>query len=156
MTLHIAWILLEVHHHSQKDLVIHSKQKYLEMNNPQGNSIFLIKYSKCKFDLIKILAYWAQYYKPKILSLSAVLPSLSHATKSRDSRSQMIFKIGVYCNFNKKRLQHRCFPVKTTKFLPTAFFYRTPPVTDFESFSQQQSTFYSLGIATLKRWIFRK
>ena len=28
-------------------------------------------------------------------------------------------------NFNKKRLQHRCFPVKIAKFLRTAFLYDT-------------------------------
>ena len=32
------------------------------------------------------------------------------------------------CNFIKKRLQHRCFPVKFAKYLRTPFFYRTPPV----------------------------
>ena len=32
------------------------------------------------------------------------------------------------CNFIKKRLQHRCFPVKFSKYLRTPFFYRTPPV----------------------------
>ena len=32
------------------------------------------------------------------------------------------------CNFIKKTLQHRCFPVKLAKFLRTPFFYRTPQV----------------------------
>ena len=32
------------------------------------------------------------------------------------------------CNFIKKILQHRCFPVKLAKFLRTPFFYRTPQV----------------------------
>ena len=31
------------------------------------------------------------------------------------------------CNYIKKRLQHRPFPVNIAKFLRTAFFYRTPP-----------------------------
>ena len=65
------------------------------------------------------------------------------------SRSQMFFKIGVLKNFAdfkgkhlcwilfliirlatlfKKRLKHRCFPVKLAKFLRTPFFCRTPPV----------------------------
>ena len=37
---------------------------------------------------------------------------------------QLSFKIGVpqACNFIKKRLQHRCFPVKLAKFLRTPFF----------------------------------
>ena len=72
---------------------------------------------------------------------------------SRSSRSQMFFKICVIknaaiftgkhlccsllliefiknliCNFIKKRLQHRCFPVNIAKSLGTVFFYRTPPV----------------------------
>ena len=29
-------------------------------------------------------------------------------------------------NFIKKRVQHRCFPMKFTKSLRTAFFYRLP------------------------------
>ena len=58
----------------------------------------------------------------------------------RSSRSQMFFKIGVLknfaiftgkhlcwsllqaCNFIKKRLQHRCFPVHIAKFSGTPFF----------------------------------
>ena len=32
------------------------------------------------------------------------------------------------CSFAKKRLQHRCFPVKFAKFLRTPFFNRAPPV----------------------------
>ena len=32
----------------------------------------------------------------------------------------------------KKRLQHRCFPVRFEKFLITPFFCRTPPVAAFE------------------------
>ena len=53
------------------------------------------------------------------------------------SRSQMFFKIGVLknfanfagkhlcwnaCNFIKKRLPHRCFFVKSSKFLKAPFF----------------------------------
>ena len=32
------------------------------------------------------------------------------------------------CNFIKKVLQHRCFPMKFAKFFRTPFFYRTPPM----------------------------
>ena len=32
------------------------------------------------------------------------------------------------CNFIKKTLQRRCFPVKLAKLLRTPFFYRTPQV----------------------------
>ena len=59
--------------------------------------------------------------------------------KCRKSRSQMFFEIGVLknisnftgknlkaCNFIKKRLQHKCFPIKFEKFLRTPFFYRAP------------------------------
>ena len=35
------------------------------------------------------------------------------------------------CNFIKKKLQHRCFPVSVAKFL-RSYFYRTPPVAAFE------------------------
>ena len=42
----------------------------------------------------------------------------------RNSHPQMFFKIGVpqACNFTKKRLQGRCFPVKLVTFLRTLFF----------------------------------
>ena len=32
------------------------------------------------------------------------------------------------CKSIKRRLQHRCFPVKNAKFLRTDFFYRAPLV----------------------------
>ena len=35
------------------------------------------------------------------------------------------------CNFIKKTLQHRCFPVKIAKFLETGFFYITPLMAAF-------------------------
>ena len=65
----------------------------------------------------------------------------SISDKFKSSRSQMFFKIGVIknfadfnwslflikfqgqaCNFIKKRLQNRCFPVKFAKCLNTPFF----------------------------------
>ena len=49
--------------------------------------------------------------------------------KCRSSRSQMLFKIGVLklhawrpASLLKKRSQHKCFPVNSTKSLRTAFF----------------------------------
>ena len=36
--------------------------------------------------------------------------------------------IAVACNFIKKGLWHRCFPVNFAKFLRTPFSYRAPPV----------------------------
>ena len=80
--------------------------------------------------------------------------SIQQQLRYRGSLSQMFFKIGVLknfaiftgkhlcwslfliklikglksCNFIKKRLQHRFFPVNIAKFLSTAFFYRTLPV----------------------------
>ena len=61
----------------------------------------------------------------------------------RSSRSQVFFIIGVLINFAnftgkhlcwslsllKKRLQHRCFPVKFEKYSRNTFFHRIPPVT---------------------------
>ena len=42
---------------------------------------------------------------------------------------ELLFKnLACSCNFIKKRLQQRCFPVKVAKFLRTPFFYRTPPL----------------------------
>ena len=40
----------------------------------------------------------------------------------------MFFKT---CNFVKKRLEHRCFPVKLAKLLGTSFFHRTSKVAAF-------------------------
>ena len=45
------------------------------------------------------------------------------------------------CSIIKKRLQHRCFPVKFAIFLRTAF-YRTPPVATFETKYELQLPFY--------------
>ena len=39
------------------------------------------------------------------------------------------------CNFIKKRLQHRCFPVNIPKNFKNNFFYRTTPVDAFEWWS---------------------
>ena len=48
----------------------------------------------------------------------------------RSSCLQVFFKIGrKVCNFMKKTLQHRYFPVNIEKFLRKTFFYRTPLVT---------------------------
>ena len=62
----------------------------------------------------------------------------SHLRKIRSSRSQIFFKIGVLknfvkfrhnaCNFVKKRLQHRCFPMKIAKIFKNTYFYRAPLV----------------------------
>ena len=88
-----------------------------------------------------IILCFKKHSEPKVL---LQLPA-------RSSCSQMIFKIGVFknfatftgkhlcwslfhkvagfqaCNFTKKSLQHRCFPVNIAKFLRTAF-YRMSPV----------------------------
>ena len=80
----------------------------------------------------------------------------------RSSRSQMFFKIGVVkdftnfaekhlkaCNFLKKRLQHRCFHVKSAKFFKGTFFYRAPPVAAYSfwkaSIPSKSFTFWYLG-----------
>ena len=70
-----------------------------------------------------------------MLAFSEVISTkfLQNTGKSKSSHSQMFFKIlsiftGKHlkaCNFIKKRLQHRCFPVNIAKLLRTVF-YRTP------------------------------
>ena len=82
--------------------------------------------------------------------------------RHRDSCSQMFFKTGVLknleishrktpvsesifnkvaglkaCNFIKKRLEHRCFPVTIAKFLKIAFLYITPLAATSEGIAQQ-------------------
>ena len=83
----------------------------------------------------------------KIVPITAVIANANKKwikTKSRSSRSQMFFKIGVLknfapvlesiidkvaglkaCNFIKKRLQYRCLPVKFAKFYRTPFLQNT-------------------------------
>ena len=75
-------------------------------------------------------------------------------TGFRSSRSQVFFKIVVLKNFTnstrkhlrwslfsvknsiensiKKKLRHRCFPVKFANILRTPFFYKTSPMAPFE------------------------
>ena len=85
----------------------------------------------------------AAFDRIKLLCLKKILCTLSRsllvqARHYRSSLSQMFFKIDVLkdsadftgkhqcwslaCNFIKKRLQHRCFPVKFANFLRTPFF----------------------------------
>ena len=83
----------------------------------------------------------------KIVPITAVIANANKKwikTKSRSSRSQIFFKIGVLknfapvlesiidkvaglkaCNFIKKRLQYRCLPVKFAKFYRTPFLQNT-------------------------------
>ena len=42
------------------------------------------------------------------------------------------------CNFVKKRLQQRCFPVKFAKFLRKSFFHRISPVAAFVFFEMKK------------------
>ena len=74
--------------------------------------------------------------------------------KFRSSRPQILLKIGVLKSFkkfhrktseleslfNKKKIQHRCFPVKFTKFLKTRSFYRAPPVAASINWNTEKST----------------
>ena len=80
------------------------------------------------------------------VSSSSPTTTLPNGNCCRTSRSQMFFKIVVLENFAhftgkhlrwrlalikifkfiKKKLQHRCFPVKFYKFLRTTFFTETP------------------------------
>ena len=47
------------------------------------------------------------------------------------------------CNFIRKRLQQRCFPVNIAKFLRTGFFTEHPPVADVSGYRLSKS--YSLA-----------
>ena len=85
------------------------------------------------FDRIKLLCFKKKYL---LCTLSRSL--LVQTRHCRSSLSQMFFKIDVLkdfanftgkhqcwsfaCNFIKKRLQHRRFPVKFANFLRTSFF----------------------------------
>ena len=40
----------------------------------------------------------------------------------------MLFKIGQACNFIRKWVQHRCFPVDIAEIFEMNFFYKTPLV----------------------------
>ena len=61
--------------------------------------------------------------------LNKPLIRLNNFSTSKRSYSETFFKTlpGLQLYF-KKRLKHRCFPVKISKFLKKSFFYITPPV----------------------------
>ena len=76
------------------------------------------------------------YYLPAVWQVKADLGTLlhlkcriyftiihnTHQITPRSSRSQMVCNSDQVCNFIKKRLQHRRFPVNIAKFLWTALF----------------------------------
>ena len=84
-------------------------------------------------------SFFKAYFKKIFAASKASLVFIKD--RCRTSRSQMFFKIVVLknfaiftgkhlkaCNFIKKRLQYKCFPVNIGKFLRATFFNRTPPV----------------------------
>ena len=111
---------------------------------------FFIKNFFCKHDQIRIWSHYLKKSLMQNFILCAVAYHYSRVRgpiKFRSSPSQMFFKKGVLknfvnfsgkhlcwslffnivagiqtCYFIKKRLQHRCFPVKFAKFLRIVFF----------------------------------
>ena len=103
------------------------------------------------FLLFKTVIYSMKYLLDSDISTVKIADLLSRTLNksaiSRSSRSQIFFKIGILkisqysqestcvgslynkvagvkaCNFIKKKLQHRCFPVSIAKFLRTVFVY---------------------------------
>ena len=70
-------------------------------------------------------------------------------TANRSRCSQLFFELGVLknfevCNFIKRRLHNRCFPVNIAKFFRTVF-YRTPPAAAFQ-FLGAQSRVHETGV----------
>ena len=60
-----------------------------------------------------------------------VLPKEKSNLKSACKKISLAIVLKA-CNFIKKRLQHRCFPMNIPKILRTIFVYRTTPVDAFE------------------------
>ena len=56
------------------------------------------------------------------------------------------------CNFIKKRLQHRCFPVNLTKFLRSAFFIEHLLFYEYLAFYFNANRIKSYVSLTLRQW----
>ena len=63
--------------------------------------------------------YWQRFCDQFQFSCSC------YVRRTRSSYSQIFFKRPLTCDFIKKRLQHKCFPVNTAKFLRTTFLWKT-------------------------------
>ena len=60
---------------------------------------------------------WQMFFKIGVLKISQISQKTSVLEPNFSKVAGLIF-----CNFIKKRLRHRCFPVKFAKFLRTTFF----------------------------------
>ena len=60
--------------------------------------------------------YWQMFFK------IGVLKNFTNSQETSELESNFSNIAGLTCNFMKKRLQHRCFPVKFASFLSTPFF----------------------------------
>ena len=85
---------------------------------------------KWKTFTVKINIWWSNQYREAIVQMFfkiGVLQNSSNFTRKHLRRSLFSNVAGLRaCNFVKKRLEHRCFPVKFAKFL------RTRPVAAYE------------------------
>ena len=87
------------------------------------NSIFFVKTVWAHSDFSTFLS------KSRVLSWSIMQIKVKDEHKYQKQPSEVFIKssqilqenvcVSVFCNFNKKRLQHRCFPVRFAKFLRT-------------------------------------
>ena len=75
--------------------------------------------SDVKFlDMLFFLIYIGLFYEVKELTIKQILIFLQAVVHKCLSKSVFL----KTCNFIKKRLQHRCFPVKFAQFLRIPFF----------------------------------
>ena len=105
----------------------------------------------CKHNRVALLQTPLGLYPSELrwMYLKGVLRNFANFTlKTPVSESQV-------CKFIKKRLQHRCFPVKFAKTFKDTLFYRTPSVAASLNFETIFLTLKLLPVETLKDTILK-
>ena len=112
-------------------ILLHDKERFFQKLSQWW------KQKNCFFAEIFLNKFKLRIWSCKIITYLLTTISLERRRRLnvkqtlRSSRSQMFFKKSVLgnfawrfqaCNFIKKRLQHRCFPMKFAKFLRTPIF----------------------------------
>ena len=81
-----------------------------------------------QLDFLKVVACRFSS-RPEVFCKTGVLRNFAKFTIKHLPQSLFSNKVaGWDCNFIKKKLRHRCFPVNFAKFLRKLFFQRTSPV----------------------------
>ena len=103
-------------------LVYNFTKELLNLTKTPGVSNFHHNF-ECKFfhHFWNLSIYWKGYVKRTNFTFTNFLSLLRGVFRTQSNIHDGALGLKI-CNFNKKRLQHRCFPVNILKFLRTAFF----------------------------------